>query len=102
MSAFPFKPKKVLETLAQAPYTALNKTQRVALATMVFNVSCQGLRFPLENSLRDQSISLINKVCHCSILLIYCLKYADVSLSLDPRDRDGGFRSRLPRSRRAW
>jgi phospholipase A-2-activating protein len=53
---------KVLQTLAQAPYAALNKTQRVALATIVFNVSCQGLRFPLDASLRDQSVSLINKI----------------------------------------
>ena len=54
--------QKVLQTLAQAPYTALNKTQRVALATIVFNVSCQGLRFPLDASLRDQSVSLVGKV----------------------------------------
>jgi len=53
---------KVLETLMQAPYTALNKTQRVALATIVFNVSCQGLRFALGSSLRDRAVPLINKI----------------------------------------
>jgi phospholipase A-2-activating protein len=62
--------KKVLETLTQAPYTALNKTQRVALATIVFNVSCQGLRFPLGSSLRDRALSLINKVRRCSFHLL--------------------------------
>jgi len=38
----------------------------VALATIVFNVSCQGLRFPLDASLRDQSVSLVGKVRICS------------------------------------
>jgi len=53
---------KVLGTLTEAPYTSLNKTQRVALATIVFNVSCQGLRFALGSSLRDRAVSLINKI----------------------------------------
>ncbi|KAF8197500.1 phospholipase A-2-activating protein [Pholiota molesta] len=53
---------RILETLAQAPYGVLSKTQRVAVATILFNVSCQGLRFPLERSLRDQTVSLITKI----------------------------------------
>ncbi|KAF8965289.1 phospholipase A-2-activating protein [Flammula alnicola] len=53
---------RIVETLAQAPYAVLNKTQRVALATVLFNISCQGLRFALDISLRDQTVSLINKI----------------------------------------
>ncbi|PPR06426.1 hypothetical protein CVT26_004838 [Gymnopilus dilepis] len=46
----------VLETLGQVPYTVLNKTQRVAFATILFNISCQGLRSPLGQSTRNQTI----------------------------------------------
>ncbi|KAF8163523.1 phospholipase A-2-activating protein [Crassisporium funariophilum] len=53
---------RVLETLGQAPYTALTKTQRVALATVLFNASCEGLRYPLELSLRNQLITLIAQI----------------------------------------
>ncbi|KAF5330954.1 hypothetical protein D9619_005411 [Psilocybe cf. subviscida] len=53
---------RVLETLAQAPYTVLNKTQRVALATILFNVSCQALRTPLTAQLQSQAVSLVNKI----------------------------------------
>ncbi|KAF9484697.1 phospholipase A-2-activating protein [Pholiota conissans] len=53
---------RILETLAQAPYGVLSKTQRVAVATILFNVSCQGLRFPLGLQLRDQTLSLIAKI----------------------------------------
>ncbi|KAF8912027.1 phospholipase A-2-activating protein [Gymnopilus junonius] len=51
----------VLESLGQIPYAVLNKTQRVAFATVLFNISCQGLRTPIGLSTRNQTISLINK-----------------------------------------
>jgi len=54
--------EKVLEALGQVPYTVLNKTQRVALATVLFNLSCQGLRSPLKLSIRNEAVSLINKI----------------------------------------
>ncbi|PPQ99219.1 hypothetical protein CVT24_009238 [Panaeolus cyanescens] len=53
---------KVLETLLQVPYTSLNKTQRVALATAVFNISTEALRHPLGGSVRNQLVSLLSKI----------------------------------------
>jgi len=40
----------------------LNKAQRVALATVLFNVSCENLRSPLQVPVRDHLISLIAKI----------------------------------------
>ncbi|KAF9469300.1 phospholipase A-2-activating protein [Collybia nuda] len=54
--------EKVFEALGQVPYASLNKTQRVALATILFNVSCVALRTPLERTLGDQHLALILRV----------------------------------------
>ncbi|KAG6828591.1 hypothetical protein H0H92_007381 [Tricholoma furcatifolium] len=53
---------KVLETLGQAPYSSLNKTQRVALATILFNASCVALRTPVEKPFFDQLTSLMLRI----------------------------------------
>jgi len=53
---------KVVETIGQAPYTLLNRAQRVALATVLFNVSCEYLRSPLQVPVRDHVILLIAKI----------------------------------------
>ncbi|KAG5643225.1 hypothetical protein DXG03_001309 [Asterophora parasitica] len=53
---------KVFEALAQAPYASLNKTQRVALATIYFNASCVALRTPVETSFVDQLTALILRI----------------------------------------
>jgi phospholipase A-2-activating protein len=50
---------KVFEALNAAPYASLNKAQRVALATILFNVSCASLRSPLEKPLLDQHLVLL-------------------------------------------
>ncbi|KAF8077719.1 phospholipase A-2-activating protein [Lyophyllum atratum] len=47
-------PSKVFEALSQVPYASLNKTQRVALATVLFNASCVALRDPAEKGFFDQ------------------------------------------------
>ncbi|KDR73567.1 hypothetical protein GALMADRAFT_72349 [Galerina marginata CBS 339.88] len=54
--------EKVLEALGQVPYTVLNKTQRVAFATVLFNLSCQGLRSPLKLSIRNDAVALIVRI----------------------------------------
>jgi len=53
---------RIVETIGQAPYTVLNKAQRVALATVLFNISCGNLRSPLQVPVRDHLISLIVKI----------------------------------------
>jgi len=53
---------RIVETLGQAPYLVLNKAQRVALASVLFNVSCETLRSPLQVPIRDHLISLIVKI----------------------------------------
>ncbi|KAG6843390.1 hypothetical protein H0H93_001190, partial [Arthromyces matolae] len=53
---------KTLEYLSQTPYSALNKAQRVALATILFNASCVALRTPVEKVFFQQLISLILQI----------------------------------------
>ncbi|KAF5380915.1 hypothetical protein D9615_004162 [Tricholomella constricta] len=53
---------KVFEALSQAPYASLNKTQRVALATILFNASCVALQTPVEKSFFDQLTALILRI----------------------------------------
>ncbi|KAG6909638.1 hypothetical protein DXG01_016420 [Tephrocybe rancida] len=53
---------KVFEALGQAPYASLNKNQRVALATILFNASCVSLRTPLDKPFFDQLASLILRI----------------------------------------
>ncbi|KAJ8700517.1 WD repeat protein Lub1 [Pleurotus ostreatus] len=55
-------PTKVFEGLSQAPYTTLNKTHRVVLATILFNVSCLALSAPSDASIRSKHISLILRI----------------------------------------
>ncbi|KAH9930746.1 phospholipase A-2-activating protein [Fomitopsis serialis] len=43
--------KTILQDIAQQPYNNLTKAQRVACATILFNLSCIGLREPLEPEL---------------------------------------------------
>ncbi|KAG6833074.1 hypothetical protein H0H87_011819 [Tephrocybe sp. NHM501043] len=53
---------KVFEALSQAPYSSLNKNQRVALATILFNASCVLLRTPVEKPFFDQLASLMLRI----------------------------------------
>ncbi|KAF9014025.1 phospholipase A-2-activating protein [Cyathus striatus] len=53
---------QILEALSQVPYGVLTKTQRVAFATTLFNISCIILQTPLDNSINLQHFSLILKV----------------------------------------
>ncbi|KAG6853915.1 hypothetical protein C0991_012584 [Blastosporella zonata] len=53
---------KVFEALSQAPYSSLNKNQRVALATILFNASCVSLRTPVDKSFFDQVAKLILRI----------------------------------------
>ncbi|TFY76722.1 hypothetical protein EWM64_g7288 [Hericium alpestre] len=51
-----------LARAAQTPYVALTKTQRLAVATLYFNLSCVSLQEPLDPSLRATHISLLLQV----------------------------------------
>ncbi|RDB21127.1 Phospholipase A-2-activating protein [Hypsizygus marmoreus] len=53
---------KVFEALSQPPYTSLNKTQRVALATVLFNASCVTLRSSLPKPVFDQHVALALRI----------------------------------------
>ena len=44
---------KLLNTLGEAPFTIFNKNQRVALSTILFNISCVGLKSPIPASARQ-------------------------------------------------
>ncbi|THG97700.1 hypothetical protein EW026_g4355 [Hermanssonia centrifuga] len=49
----------ILKKLGEAPYTVLSKNQRVALGTILFNLSCVGLRENLDSGLRTLHVTLI-------------------------------------------
>ncbi|KAI0683709.1 phospholipase A-2-activating protein [Cytidiella melzeri] len=51
--------KEILEKLGEAPYTILSKPQRVAVGTILFNLSCVGLRQRLEPELRTLLLTLV-------------------------------------------
>ncbi|GLB34723.1 putative PFU (PLAA family ubiquitin binding) [Lyophyllum shimeji] len=53
---------KVFEALGQVPYASLNKTQRVALATILFNMSCVSLRGSVQKPFFDRVTGLILRV----------------------------------------
>ncbi|KAH6918330.1 phospholipase A-2-activating protein [Coprinopsis sp. MPI-PUGE-AT-0042] len=44
---------KLLETLGEAPFTIFNKNQRVALSTILFNISCVALKSPIPTAARQ-------------------------------------------------
>ncbi|KAF9446337.1 phospholipase A-2-activating protein [Macrolepiota fuliginosa MF-IS2] len=50
---------QILEGLGQIPYTLLNKTQRVAFATILFNVSCSILRAPVDKALESKYLIVV-------------------------------------------
>lgn len=53
---------KILEALIQVPYGSLAKAHRVALATILFNVSCVILHSPLDKASFDQHLALVLRV----------------------------------------
>ncbi|KIJ69132.1 hypothetical protein HYDPIDRAFT_172598 [Hydnomerulius pinastri MD-312] len=53
---------KVFEALAQAPYQFLTKTQRVALASVLFNFSCIHLKTPVAAEVRTQCLALLSRL----------------------------------------
>ncbi|KAI0761444.1 phospholipase A-2-activating protein [Irpex lacteus] len=54
--------KDILEKLGEAPYTVLSKPQRVALGTVLFNLSTIGVREPLDPSLRSLLVTLVLQI----------------------------------------
>ncbi|KAL1746286.1 WD40-repeat-containing domain protein [Schizophyllum fasciatum] len=55
---------KFLEGLTAVPYTALNKNQRVVLATILFNASCVALKAPIDAGICGKVVSLILQLLH--------------------------------------
>ncbi|KAF9532143.1 phospholipase A-2-activating protein [Crepidotus variabilis] len=53
---------KVVGSLGQVPYGLLTKAQKVALASVLFNISCEGLRHPIDGSLREQLVTIVNAI----------------------------------------
>ncbi|KAI0807771.1 phospholipase A-2-activating protein [Fomes fomentarius] len=54
--------QEILDTLGGAPYTILTNSLRVSLATILFNVSCSGLKEPLSPTARDRLIGLVLEI----------------------------------------
>ncbi|CDO73615.1 hypothetical protein BN946_scf185014.g85 [Trametes cinnabarina] len=54
--------QEVLKTLGEVPYTVLTNSLRVSLATILFNVSCSGLRETLPTPLRDHLAGLVLEI----------------------------------------
>ncbi|OBZ65658.1 Phospholipase A-2-activating protein [Grifola frondosa] len=54
--------KELLDALGEAPYAVLTKPLRVALATILFNISCVGLRERLPDDLRSLHTALILQI----------------------------------------
>ncbi|KAI0672866.1 phospholipase A-2-activating protein [Trametes maxima] len=54
--------QEVLNTLGEVPYTVLTNSLRVSLATILFNVSCTGLREQLAVPLRNQLAALVLEI----------------------------------------
>ncbi|EAU88837.2 phospholipase A-2-activating protein [Coprinopsis cinerea okayama7 len=50
---------KLLQALGEAPFTIFGKNQRVALATVLFNISCVSLTTPLSPETRNQYITAL-------------------------------------------
>ncbi|KAI0345275.1 phospholipase A-2-activating protein [Trametopsis cervina] len=51
--------KDILEKLGEAPFTVLSRPQRVSVGTILFNLSCIGLRERLDPALRSLHVTLI-------------------------------------------
>ncbi|OSD08506.1 phospholipase A-2-activating protein [Trametes coccinea BRFM310] len=54
--------QEVLKTLGEVPYTVLTNSLRVSLATILFNISCSGLRETLPTPLRDHLVGLVLEI----------------------------------------
>ncbi|KAI0780583.1 phospholipase A-2-activating protein [Trametes elegans] len=54
--------QEVLNTLGEVPYTVLTNSLRVSLATILFNISCTGLREALPVPLRNQLVGLVLEI----------------------------------------
>ncbi|KAI0782211.1 phospholipase A-2-activating protein [Abortiporus biennis] len=53
---------QILEKLGEVPYTTLTGAQRVALATVLFNLSCVALRQPLSPTIRSMHTTLVLQI----------------------------------------
>ncbi|KAH9945813.1 phospholipase A-2-activating protein [Epithele typhae] len=51
--------EEIIDKVGDAPYTVLTNNLRVSLATVMFNITCLGLREPLPPTLRDASANLV-------------------------------------------
>ncbi|KAI0362495.1 phospholipase A-2-activating protein [Trametes cingulata] len=54
--------QEVLNTLGEVPYSVLTNSLRVSLTTILFNVSCTGLREMLAVPLRNQLVGLVLEI----------------------------------------
>ncbi|EIW60263.1 phospholipase A-2-activating protein [Trametes versicolor FP-101664 SS1] len=54
--------QEVLNTLGEVPYVVLTNSLRVSLTTILFNVSCTGLREMLTVPLRNQLVALVLEI----------------------------------------
>ncbi|KAI0075270.1 phospholipase A-2-activating protein [Panus rudis PR-1116 ss-1] len=54
--------KVILQKLREAPYSALNKTHRMALSTILFNLSCRGIQEKLDPELFSQHLQFVLEV----------------------------------------
>ncbi|KAI0822742.1 phospholipase A-2-activating protein [Trametes gibbosa] len=54
--------QEVLNTLGEVPYTTLTNSLRVSLTTILFNISCTGLREQLAVPLRNQLVALVLEI----------------------------------------
>jgi phospholipase A-2-activating protein len=53
---------QVFEALGDGPYEAFNKSQRVAIATILFNFSCANARTPVASSVRSLYLTILTGV----------------------------------------
>ncbi|RPD66480.1 phospholipase A-2-activating protein [Lentinus tigrinus ALCF2SS1-7] len=54
--------QEVLDTLGGTPYPVLTNSLRVSLATILFNVSCSGLKEQLTPAVRDRLVGLVLEI----------------------------------------
>ncbi|TFK94785.1 phospholipase A-2-activating protein [Polyporus arcularius HHB13444] len=54
--------QEILDTLGGIPYPVLTNSLRVSLATILFNVSCTGLRENLSSAVRDRLVGLVLEI----------------------------------------
>ncbi|TFK30205.1 phospholipase A-2-activating protein [Coprinopsis marcescibilis] len=53
---------KLLESLGEAPYGILGKNQRIALATVLFNISCLSISSPLDASAQRIYLTVLTSI----------------------------------------